>query len=440
MSINLTTPLTLPCGAVLSNRLGKAPLTEGLADPMNRATNRHVRLYRRWSEGGCGLLVTGNVQVDRRYLERPGNVVIDQNDGLAELRDYARAGTAAGNHLWMQLNHPGRQTPSYLTARPVAPSAVPLTVSGVEFNPPRALADDEVEDVIRRFAHAAGVAKETGFTGVQVHGAHGYLLSQFLSPIANTRTDRWGGGLENRARLLLETVRAVRQEVGSGFPVAVKLNSADFSSGGFSHEESIQVATWLEREGIDLLEISGGTYEQTVMIGNAGNVDKVLDRRRESTKKREAYFLEYARDIRTAIKTPLMVSGGFRTRAGMIDALASGDTDVIGLGRPLCADAELGNKLLDGSVEHAPDIENHLRLGPGFLGPNSNISMIKAINTWGQMGWFCHQLIRLGEGQDPDLSLGLLAALRWYKQNEAATVGRLDRVDQTGGESSVAAQ
>ena len=440
MSIDLTTPLTLPCGAVLSNRLGKAPLTEGLADPMNRATEGHIRLYRRWSEGGCGLLVTGNVQVDRRYLERPGNVVIDQNGGLEELREYARAGTVAGNHLWMQLNHPGRQTPSYLTAQPVSSSAVSLSVSGVEFTPPRALADDEVEDVVRRFALAAGVAKETGFTGIQVHSAHGYLLNQFLSPITNKRTDRWGGALENRARLLLEAVRAVRQEVGAAFPVSVKLNSADFQSGGFSPEDSIQVATWLEQAGIDLLEISGGTYEQTVMIGNESNVDKVLDRRRESTKKREAYFMEYARDIRAAIKTPLMVSGGFRSRAGMIDAVASGDTNMIGLGRPLCAYAELANKLLDGSVERAPDIENHLRLGPGFLGPNSNITMFKAMNTWGQMGWFCHQLIRLGEGNGPDLSLGLLAALRWYKKNEGDTFGRLNRAHETDGESSIAAQ
>lgn len=427
MSNELLNPLALPCGAVLPNRIGKAPMTEGLADPMNRATDGHVRLYRRWSEGGSGLLITGNVQVDRRYLERAGNVVIDNNDGLDELRDYAQAGTAAGNHLWMQINHPGRQTPSFLTEQPVAPSAVHLAVPGSEFNTSRALTDAEVEDVIRRFVHVAEVAKDTGFTGVQIHAAHGYLLSQFLSPVTNKRTDRWGGSLENRARLLLEVVRGVRANVGPEYPISVKLNSADFQAGGFSADDAIQVAKWLEQESVDLLEVSGGTYEQTVMVGNASDADRVLDRRRKSTKKREAYFMEYAKDIRTAVKMPLMVSGGFRTRAAMIDALQSGETDVIGLGRPLCADADIAKKLLDGTADRAADIENTLRLGPGFLGLGSNIPMIKGMHTWGQLGWFCCQIIRMGQGLDPDLSMGLLAALRWYKRNEGDAAARLNR-------------
>lgn len=427
MSDQLSTLLTLPCGAVLRNRIGKAPMTEGLADPLNRATEGHVRLYQRWADGGSGLLITGNVQIDRRYLERAGNVAIDNNGGLNELRNYARAGTSAGNHLWMQINHPGRQTPAFLTEQPVGPSAVHLTVPGAEFNTPRALSGIEVEDIVRRFAHVAGVAKETGFTGVQVHAAHGYLLNQFLSPITNKRDDRWGGSLENRARLLLDVVRAVRAKVGPEYPVSVKLNSADFQTGGFSQEDAIQVAKWLERASVDLLEISGGTYEQAVMVGNAGDADRVLDRRRESTKKREAYFMEYAKDIRAAVKTPLMVSGGFRTRAAMIDALESGETDVIGIGRPLCADPEISGKLLAGTVDHAPDIENTLRLGPGFLGVNSGITMIKAMTTWGQLGWFFCQIIRMGQGQDPDLSMGLLAGLRWYKRNEADAAARLDR-------------
>jgi 2,4-dienoyl-CoA reductase-like NADH-dependent reductase (Old Yellow Enzyme family) len=138
---------------------------------------------------------------------------------------------------------------------------------GAQFGKPRALTGTEIEDIIRRFAHAAAVARDTGFAGVQIHGAHGYLISEFLSPDVNTRTDEWGGSLENRARLLLETVRAVRRAVGAGLPVSVKLNSADFQRGGFSHEDSIRVATWLDAEGLDLLEISGGTYEQPRLVG-----------------------------------------------------------------------------------------------------------------------------------------------------------------------------
>ncbi len=235
-------------------------------------------------------------------------------------------------------------------------------------------------------------------------------------------------------------MRAVRKEVGPEYPVSVKLNSADFQAGGFSHEDAIQVAKWLEQEGVDLVELSGGTYEQAVMVSNAESADQALDRRRESTKKREAYFLDYTRDIRAAVKMPLMVCGGFRTRKGMMDAVANGETDVIGFGRPLCADPDIANKLLDGSADQAPDIENTLRLGPGFLGLNSNITLIKAMTTWGQLGWFFYQLIRMGEGKDPNLSLGLLAALRWYKRNEADTAARLNRHPSVPDEVSRAAQ
>ena len=219
--ITLGSPLALPCGVAIKNRFGKAPLTEGLADEWNRATDRHVRLYRAWAEGGAGLVVTGNVQVDRRYLERPGNVVIDgtvpqtiDDVALAALRAYARAGSGNGTLLLMQLNHPGRQTPRSVCAQPVAPSAVPLNLPGQAFAPPRALDPAEVLDVIDRFVFAAKVARDCGFGGVQVHAAHGYLLSQFLTPLVNRRDDEWGGTLERRARLLLRIVGAIRAACG----------------------------------------------------------------------------------------------------------------------------------------------------------------------------------------------------------------------------------
>jgi 2,4-dienoyl-CoA reductase-like NADH-dependent reductase (Old Yellow Enzyme family) len=216
----LDSPLTLPCGATLPNRLCKAAMTEGLADARLRATARHEVLYRRWSEGGAGLLVTGNVQVDRRVLERPGNVAIDMTDpqttspeARARLAAWARAATTTGSALWMQISHAGRQSPRYVTAEPVGPSAVQLELLG-NYARPRALTEAGILDVIERFAQAAVIARETGFSGVQVHSAHGYLLSSFLSPVTNRRDDAWGGPLENRARLLLETVRAVRRAVG----------------------------------------------------------------------------------------------------------------------------------------------------------------------------------------------------------------------------------
>ncbi|PKP78589.1 MAG: NADH:flavin oxidoreductase [Alphaproteobacteria bacterium HGW-Alphaproteobacteria-3] len=432
MSVTISSPLTLPCGAVLKNRLAKGAMTEGLGDARNQATGGHVRLYRRWAEGGAGMLLTGNVQVDRRYLERPGNVAIDgaqSNEAIAALREYAKAGTENGTHLWMQISHAGRQTPALVNKEPVGPSGKALDMPGAQFGKPRALTGTEIEDIIRRFAHAAAVARDTGFAGVQIHGAHGYLISEFLSPDVNTRTDEWGGSLENRARLLLETVRAVRRAVGAGLPVSVKLNSADFQRGGFSHEDSIRVATWLDAEGLDLLEISGGTYEQPRLVGLDDMTlhPEKAEVRRESTIAREAYFLEYAKDIRAAVKMPLMVTGGFRTLAGMNAALGSGTMDVVGIARPLCVDPAIPAKLLSGAAKETPAYEKTLRLGPGILGPHSPINLLKTLNGWGQQGWFCLQLLRMGEGKDPDPKMGVFSAFRNYAKNEAQTAAALVR-------------
>lgn len=425
-------PLTLPCGVTLKNRLCKAAMTEGLGDPDNKATHRHEALYRRWAEGGAGMLLTGNVQVDRRYMERPGNVAIDgpqSNEAIAALRAYAEAGTANDTHLWMQISHAGRQTPSSVAKEPVGPSDIALEMPGSQFGKPRALTGEEIRDVIGRFAHAAQIARDTGFTGVQVHGAHGYLISEFLSPDVNTRTDEWGGSLENRARLLLEIVRAVRGAVGPDFPVSVKLNSADFQRGGFSHEDSLQVAKWLNEETVDLLEISGGTYEQPRMGGYDDmtlNPDR-SEKRAESTIAREAYFLEYATDIRKATTMPLMVTGGFRSVEGMNAALASGEMDMVGLGRPLCVDADVPNKLLSGAMTETPAFEKTLQIGPGWLGPHSPFALVKGLNGWGQQGWFCLQILRMGDGQDPDTKMGVFKAFRDYAKNEARTAGALVR-------------
>lgn len=342
-NITLGAPLALPCGAVLPNRLCKAAMTEGLADPMNRPGDDLERLYRTWSEGGAGLLLTGNVQIDRSHLERPGNMVIDGNGGEDAFRRLAQAGRTAGNHIWMQINHPGRQTERRINPHPSAPSSVPLTSPG-DYGRPRALSEREILDIINRFARVAGAAREAGFTGVEIHAAHGYLLSQFLSPIANRREDDWGGSLANRARLLLEVVKSARAAVGDDFPIGVKLNSSDFQKGGFEMHESVQVAQWLNQAGIDLLELSGGNYERTSMTG----VDTP-----ESTMRREAHFLDFAHSLRPVISTPVMVTGGFRTRKAMMAALQSGDTDMIGIGGPLCLEPDLPAKLLAGATEAA---------------------------------------------------------------------------------------
>ncbi len=409
MSVDIRSPLALPCGATVGNRLCKAALTEGLADAMNRATARHERLYRAWSEGGAGLVITGNVQVDRRYLERPGNVVIDRNAGIEELERYAAAGTARGNHLWMQINHPGRQTPTLVCSAPVAPSAVALDLPGALYATPRAMTEHEIEDAVSRFAHVAAIARATGFTGVQVHGAHGYLISQFLSPLANRRTDRWGGDLENRARFLRTVVRACRDALGDDFPIGVKLNSSDFQQGGFSIDECLQVVRWLGEDGVDLLELSGGSYEQPSMMGAKGvrGQARATAPVAQSTRRREAYFLEYARAVRAVATMPVMVTGGFRSRAAMDEALAEGELDMIGLGRPMCVDTDLPNRLF--SREWAQGVSYEDRIDPRKAG----------------LAWFCLQLLRIGDGLAPDRDLTGAAALERYALNEQRTADAL---------------
>lgn len=411
MTMKLGEPLTLPCGAVLANRICKAAMTEGLADPMNRATERHETLYRRWAEGGAGLLLTGNVQVDRRYLERPGNVVFDGNGGLAELKAYAAAGTAAGNHLWMQIGHAGRQTPRRVNPEPVAPSAVPLALPEAAFGRPRVMTPEEVAELPHRFARVAAAARETGFTGVQVHAAHGYLISEFLSPLANQRTDEWGGSLENRARLLLAVVAEIRAAVGADYPICIKLNSSDFQQGGFSHAECLKVVEWLGDAGVDLLEISGGNYEQPSMMGGRGREPIFDPAMKESTRQREAYFMDYADSIRAVTKMPLMVTGGFRTARAMDDALTAGELDVVGIGRPLCVETDAPARLLDGRAETIGSYEK--QIDPPKAG----------------LAWFCLQILRLGDGLEPDPEMPGMQAIEAYQQSEDATAAALADFD-----------
>lgn len=435
----LSQSLKLPCGATLPNRIAKAAMTEGVADANLNATERHARLYGRWAEGGAGLLITGNVMIDRTVLERPGNVAIDpapeqgEPDGMDALRAWAEAGTRNGNHLWMQISHAGRQSPRYVTNKPKGPSAVQLDLMG-NYARPRALTEPEILDFIQRLANVARIARDAGFTGVQVHSAHGYLLSSFLSPVTNQREDQWGGSLENRARFLLETLRAVRKTVGPDFPVAVKLNSDDFRKGGFSHEECLRVVEWLNAENIDLLEISGGTYEQPRLLGHSGDGDTATEpaaHTRQSTREREAYFLDYAEAIRRVCQVPLMVTGGFRTRTLMEEALDSGNLDVIGLGRPLCTDPDTPKALMDGTLDAAVNHEKHLKLAKrGLLSPASPLMPLKVINVIGGQAWYYQQIFQLADGKPPRLALGVLRAFKDYFVDEISTARRVKKAER----------
>jgi 2,4-dienoyl-CoA reductase-like NADH-dependent reductase (Old Yellow Enzyme family) len=321
----------------------------------------------------------------------------------------------------MQVSHAGRQTPKLVNPRPAAPSPVPLGLPGGQFGSPRAMTGQEVRAVVEGFGNAASVAKQAGFDGIQVHAAHGYLLSSFLSPRANQRDDVYGGSLENRARLLVECVEEARIAAGPGFSVSVKLNSADFQKGGFSFEDCLAVIDMLNGMGVDFIEISGGNYEQPRMMDTDGLEPVFEPGVRESTRKREAYFLKYARAVQDRTQLPLMVTGGFRTVEAMNAALADGEADLIGLGRPLCVDTDTPRKLLSGERAAADQWESRLRIGPGLFGPNSPIKLVKALNGFGVIGWYYEQLRRLGAGEAPDVKLGVLSAFLANQKNEKRT-------------------
>ena len=418
----LAQPLALPCGATLPNRLVKAAMTEGLADPQGVPTAELERLYGIWSNGGAGMLLSGNIIVDADHLERPGNVILDKAPTevqRAALTRWAKAATQRGNHFWGQISHAGRQTQKPVNAHPKAPSAVKVGLPGGQFGEPVALTEAEIADIVQRFGRCALTLKECGFTGVQVHAAHGYLLSQFLSPRSNLREDAYGGDLANRARALMETVKSVRDAVGPAFPVAVKLNSADFQKGGFDFADSLQVVQWLEQAGVDLIEISGGTYEQPKLLGVAGIEEEeeqtingpTKPASRASTQEREAYFVDFALAMQEKVSIPLMVTGGFRRREVMEQAIASGSADAIGLGRPMCVMTDAPQQLLDGA-QVLPRYEDTLQMWPDSLSFLNRSQVLRTLGTVGIQFWYYAQLDLLGRTGSAQPDLGVFAATR----------------------------
>ena len=382
----LDTPLALRSGATIKNRLVKAAMSEQLASVTGAPTQTLERLYARWARGGAGMLITGNVMIDRRSIGEARNVVVEDERDLPALRRWAAAAKAGGATAIVQINHPGRQSFIGLSSRVVAPSAVASHHPGAA--KPRALTGEEILELIARFAETARIVVEAGFDCVELHGAHGYLISQFLSPAANQRDDEWGGDAERRRRFLLEVTRAVRVAIGPDKILAIKLNLADFQRGGFTEQESLDVIAQLDAENIDVLEISGGTYESPAMSGSAA----------ESTRRREAYFLEFAEAVREITTVPLMVTGGFRSGAGMSESITTGATDLVGLARPLALEPELPSALIrkPGSTHSA------FHLKP--LG-------VKQLDTAAELWWTQYQLRRIGMGKDPNPSYRIRRAL-----------------------------
>lgn len=388
------------------NRIIKGAMSEALANTAGEPNHLHLGLYEAWAKGGLGCAITGNVMVDYRAKNEPGVVVVETERDLAKLKQWADVGKKYGMVQLIQLSHPGRQCPKGLNKETVAPSAVPFsTMLSTTFATPRELHEDEILDIIQRFASSAAICEKAGFEGVQLHGAHGYLISEFLSPLTNKRQDQWGGSIENRMRFLLEIYKAVRASTSESFIISVKLNSADFQKGGITEQEVIRVFKAIDEAGIDLIEISGGTYEAPAMAGAKAN------QRKQSTIAREAYFLDFAENIRKEVKCHLMVTGGFRTVKGMNDALASGACDFIGLARPLAVETDLTDRLIAGhDVRYAVSL---IKTGIPFVDKMAIMEII----------WYAAQFKAIGEGRAPNPKLSPLKVfLNYAKGNIKALI------------------
>lgn len=336
MSSKVFSKFTLPSGTVLKNRLVKAAMEENLANRELLPDNRIFNLYDSWAKGGVGLIITGNVMVDHLAMTGPGGIALEKDTNLQPFKHLATIAKQNGTKIWMQINHPGRQVFKKMGGKVLSPSDVALNMgkhSGL-FAQPKAMTVEEIEDVIERFTVTASRAKEAGFDGVEIHAAHGYLLAQFLSPLTNKRTDSWGGSLENRARLLLEVVKSVRLACGSGFAVAVKLNSADFQRGGFDVEDANAVVKMLEPFSVDMVELSGGSYEAPAMQGRTAD---------ERTLAREAYFLEFAAKIAKSTRLPIMTTGGIK-RLSVAQSVVDSGVDLVGMASALAFNPALPNQ------------------------------------------------------------------------------------------------
>ncbi len=358
-------------------------MSDGLGDGRGNPTSTQNRLYERWATGGSAVAIIGEVQGDPMAAEKPGNLVLGPQSDNAAFRELAQCGNAEGMQLWVQLGHAGAMTHPPIGI-PKGPSA--LDLPGLSC---AALTLDEIAALPAEFARTAKHAQSVGFSGVQIHAAHGFLLSQFLSPLFNKRTDAYGGALTNRMRLLFEVITAVHAAVGPAFPVALKLNATDQLEGGFAGPEALDVVKALDQTSIDLIDISGGTY----FPGAKSASDSAGG---------GPYFADFSRSARALTSKPLMLTGGFKTKAQALAAIADGTADLIGLARALVLDPDLPE-----TWDAGGDITF-----PRFTDPPEG----------GVTAWYTRQIRRIGEDQELDPSTDATAALAEYNAIDESRV------------------
>ena len=378
----LQSTLELPCGAILKNRLAKSPMSDSLANGEGDPTETQIRLYQRWADGGTALSLIGEVQGDPRFPEKPGNLVLSAHTNMKMMRSLASRATIEGAHIWPQLGHAGALAHLPIS-QPKGPSA--LDIEGLQC---AAMSHDDIQDLPHMYARTALQAKTAGFSGVLIHAGHGFLLSQFLSPLFNRRTDGYGGSIEARCRIVLEVISEVRHAVGSSFPVGIRINSTDQLEGGLTEVDALEVVRLLDRISIDLIDVSGGTYFPGAKAGSDGS-------------SRGPYFLDFARRAKGVTKVPLMLTGGFKMREQAADALASGAADMVGLARAMVLNPRLAEVWLteEGGDPEFPKFDSS---PPG-----------------GITAWYTMRLTALGEDQEDAFRLDLPTAIRIYEDRDA---------------------
>ncbi|GMG83993.1 NADH:flavin oxidoreductase/NADH oxidase family protein [Paralimibaculum aggregatum] len=376
-------PLELPCGVRLKNRLIKAAMSDSLGDGAGNPTEAQMRLYERWAEGGAALSIIGEVQGSPRYPEKPGNLVLGPGADMPALRALAKRGSAGGAQVWPQLGHAGALAHAPIS-EPRGPS--PLDVGGLRCE---GMSPEDIRALPDAFARSAGLAQEAGFGGVQLHAGHGFLFSQFLSPLFNRRTDAYGGPIERRFRIIGEVIEAVRQAVGPSFPVGIKINATDRLVGGLTEAEALEVVDLLDRTSIDLIDVSGGTY----FPGAASSSD--------GASRSGPYFIDFARRARAVTSVPIMLTGGFGTREQAAAAVGDGAADAVGLARAMALDPSLASGWLsDGGGDPA---------FPVFGAPPPG----------GVTAWYSMRLTALGEDAETRFDMSPAEALDAYEARDA---------------------
>ena len=383
----LQQPLLLPCGATIKNRLCKSPMSDSLGNGAGDPTFEQIRLYQRWAQGGVGLSMIGEVQIDPGYAEKPGNLVLNQQSDITKFRALASSGTAENSHLWPQLGHAGALSHLPISS-PKGPSALDLQDLHCA-----AFSIDEIKKLPKMYAKAALLAKKFGFSGVFIHAGHGFLLQQFLSPLFNHRKDDYGGNTQARFKIILEIIQAVREAVGKKYPIGIRINSTDKLVGGITEVEALEVITLLDQTSIDLIDISGGTYFPGAKASSEGSVSG------------GPYFLEFAKSAKQQTQIPLMLTGGFKTRQQAVDALQSGTVDMIGLARAMVLNPQLPKNWFNEVAYNMTD---------GVKFPTFKSPPIGAITAW-----YTLRLVAIAEDKEDQFDVDLLAALRIYEARDA---------------------